>query len=80
MAPCSLSLSPSRPADAGPAARKPLRAGMWVQITEGVAAGAKGWVCACAAGKATIMAVGITRLPLLLTVPVQCCRPAAAGS
>jgi hypothetical protein len=80
LAPCSLNPSSSRPAEPASPAPRPLRAGMWVQITEGVAAGAKGWVCACAAGKATIMAIGITRLPLLLTVPVQCCRPAPAGS
>lgn len=80
MTQCALNPTTARPADSTPTTPRPLRTGMWVQITEGVAAGAKGWVCACAAGKATIMAVGISHLPLLLTVPVQCCRPATVGS
>ena len=53
----------------------PLRAGAWVEITEGAAAGARGWVCRCGSGQATIVALGLARLPLLLTVPAERCRP-----
>lgn len=49
------------------------RVGALVQVARGPAAGARGRVRRCAHGRATLLAVMLTRRPFLLTVDVDDC-------